>query len=703
MTYIGVDVGGTFTDSVAIDGSGRVVIGKAPTTPKNVADGVMASLTDLAGKCSLDGLPALLSQANFIGHGTTVGTNALLTRSGAKVGLLITAGFEQTPYIQRAIGRIAGLSEEEQRFQVSIRQPKPLIERSHIVGVLERVDSNGTVIVPLSEAEAERAVRALLDQGVEAVAICLLWSFLNPAHEQLLTRTLNRLAPDLPISVSSDLVPKIRENARCNTVVIDAYVRGRVHDYLVALHTRLADSGFRRSVATMQCFGGVSDSQHVHAISTMDSGPVGGVMASKYLARQLGEPNVITTDVGGTSFDVSAICNDQEMIKREYFGSAGVMSRFEVLLPRVDIQSTGAGGGSIAWFDRSTRTIKLGPKSAGSDPGPVFYGRGGMAPTVADAWLILGYLDPDNFLDGRITVDMAAAFAAIDRDLAKPLGMTVPEAASAIVQLANNHMSDAIKVFMTSHGLDTREYVMFAFGGGGPLHAAAYGALSGVKKTYLLSNAGVLSAFGIALADMKHRQERTMLQREPFNIPALLEAMTGLEDRLHEQFEREGLRPAAVTLRHFLEMRYRGQIHEITVEIPGKEWMAAAQLPTLKARFSEQYGKVYSSSAESAFSEIEITGVVIEGQADSAKPSVRRESKTANGAAPSAKMRSAYFPDRKGYRDIPVHSYASLAEGQVLQGPLIVQGQYLTMLVNPGQTAVVDGFGNLVIDHSLDR
>jgi len=365
--HLGVDVGGTFTDTVAIDDSGNLFVGKAPTTPDAIVEGVMASLEDLARNAGQD-VPGLLGKTRYFGHGTTVGTNALVMRRGARVGLLITAGFEDTPFIQRAVGRLAGLSDEEMRRQVGLRQPVPLVERQCIAGVIERVDMNGKVLIALLPEEAERAVRALLAQKVDAIAVCLLWSFLNPAHELLLAETVRSLAPDVPVSLSTHLAPKMRENARCNTVVIDAFVGGVVKGYLGELQKRLAEQGLRQSVASMQCFGGVTEAQYASPVNTIGSGPVGGVMGSKYLAQLLGESNVITTDVGGTTFDVSVIWRGEEIIAREFFGAAGVMSRFEVLTPRVDIQSIGAGGGTIAWFDSASRASNSVPRAQGPSP-----------------------------------------------------------------------------------------------------------------------------------------------------------------------------------------------------------------------------------------------------------------------------------------------------------------------------------------------
>jgi N-methylhydantoinase A len=702
MLNIGVDVGGTFTDTVAIDENGDLFVGKAPTTPDHIVDGVLASLQDLAHNADHD-LHRLLGATHFLGHGTTVGTNALVMRRGARTGLLITAGFEDTPFIQRAVGRLAGLSEEEMRQQVSLRQPVPLVERSCIAGVVERVDMNGRVLIPLLQEEADRAVRALLAQGVDAIAVCLLWSFLNPAHEMMLADAVERLAPGLPVSLSCQLAPKMRENARCNTVVIDAFVGGVVKDYLSELQKRLTEDGFRRSVASMQCFGGVTEAQYARPVHTIGSGPVGGVMGSKYLAELIGEKNVITTDVGGTTFDVSVIWQGEEIIAREFFGAAGVMGRFEVLTPRVDIQSIGAGGGTIAWFDPASRSIKFGPESAGSQPGPVFYGRGGARVTLADAWLTLGYLDPERFLGGRLQVDVEAAKSAIRTQLAQPLGMSVTEAALAVVELANHYMSDAIKVYLGARGLDIKDFVMFAFGGGGPMHAAAYGELAGVKQTYLVANAAVFSALGVALADTKHKQQVTLLQREPFDLDRIVATFGELEQRLIEQFEREDTAAAAVRMRYFIDLRYRGQIHELSVEIPSPQWITTHGMAGIRTSFEKRYRAIYGgASVSTAISAIELVGLSVDGISTHAKPSLRR-GRTGDGMAQPRAYRQAGFSAQRGFERVAVYDDSDLSARQEISGPAFVQNDYLTMLVLPGQIGRVDEFGNLVVDHARGR
>lgn len=702
MFHVGVDVGGTFTDTVAIDDSGNLFVGKAPTTPDRIVAGVMASLEDLARNAKHD-VPGLLGETRFFGHGTTVGTNALVMRRGARVGLLITAGFEDTPFIQRAVGRLAGLSDEEMRRQVSLRQPVPLVERKCIAGVIERIDMNGRVLVALLPEEAERAVRALLAQDVEAIAVCLLWSFLNPAHELLLAETVRRFAPHVPLSLSTLLAPKMRENARCNTVVIDAFVGGVVKGYLGDLQKRLAGEGFRQAVASMQCFGGVTEAQYASPVNTIGSGPVGGVMGSKYLAQLIGEKNVITTDVGGTTFDVSVIWQGEEIIAREFFGAAGVMSRFEVLTPRVDIQSIGAGGGTIAWFDSASNSIKFGPESAGSKPGPIFYGQGGTRVTLADAWLTLGYLDPDRFLGGRLKVHADAAKSAIEAQLAGPLGMSVTGAALAVLELANHHMSDSIKVYLGARGLDVSDFVMFAFGGGGPMHAAAYGELSGVKRTYLVANAEVFSALGVALADTKYKQQVTLLAREPFDLERLVASFADLEQRLRKQFEREGTSATSIKVKYFLDLRYRGQVHELTVEIPQSRWITKHGMSGIRESFERKYRAVYGgASVSSAYSSIELVGLGVDGIAEHLKPSLRRGEEAGRTAPPRA-YREACFSMRQGFQRVPVHADRDLLPHQEIPGPAFVQNDYLTMIVLPGQMGRVDEFGNLVVDHARGR
>ena len=562
---------------------------------------------------------------------------------------------------------------------------------------------NGRVLIPLLPDEAERAVRVLLAQNVETIAICLLWSFLYPAHEEALAETIARLAPGLSVSLSSHLAPKMRENARCNTVVIDAFVGGVVKNYLGELQKRLTQEGLRQSVASMQCFGGVTEAQYTSPVHTIGSGPVGGVMGSKYLAKLIGEKNVITTDVGGTTFDVSVIWQGEEIIAREFFGAAGVMSRFEVLTPRVDIQSIGAGGGTIAWFDAASKSIKFGPESAGSKPGPIFYGQNGTRVTLADAWLTLGYLDPERFLGGRLKVDADAAKNAIDVQLAKPLGLSVTEAALAVVELANNHMSDAIKVYLGAHGLDVKDFVLFAFGGGGPMHAAAYGELAGVNRTYLVANAEAFSALGVALADTKHKQQATLLAREPFDLDRIVRAFKLLEQRLFKQFEREGTTPSAVRLRYFLDLRYRGQIHELSVEISDPQWIILHGMPDIRTSFERHYRTTYGGASVSATqSSIELVGVGVDGIAERAKPTLRLEHANGGTVEPRA-HREACFKAHLGYQQVPVYADCKLTPQQEIRGPAFVQSDYRTMLILPGQVGEVDGFGNLVVDHVRGR
>ncbi len=704
MYIIAIDVGGTFTDSVAIDDKGTVFhsarfIGKSSTRPRAIEDGVMDSLDDLASQIGIS-TREMLRQAKFIGHGTTVGTNALITKTGAKVGLITTKGFEDTIYIQRAVGRLAGLTEEEIKHQVVVRQPKPLVSKRNIVGVAERIDCFGNVVIPIDIEEIRRAVNELLGAKVESLAVCLLWSFMNPIHEKAVEDVIRELAPNMPVSLSYKLAPKIRENARSNTVAINAYVDRIVKDYLGKLNVRLNEQGFQHNMAAMQVFGGVTECTLVDSIHTIDSGPVGGVIGGRFFADLLGYENVITTDMGGTSFDVSVLHKGREIMAREFFGAAGVIARFETLVPRVDIKCIGAGGGTIAWVDKATKALKLGPMSAGADPGPVFYDKGGTEPTVADACMVLGYLNPDYFLNGRIKTNKEKSVEAIREKLAVPLGMDVPEAAAGVFDIVNNHMADAIRGSAVEKGYNPAEFIVFAFGGASPLHAAAYGEIVGAQKTVIMEMATAFSAFGIAMADIVHKKSTSLIMHEPFDAEIINQNFAALEEAVREEFAREGLKTTDIVIEHSVDIKYRGQIHELTVPLPRKKWTDSDITEEISKIFTKRYEEVYGEGAAYTNSGIELVAQNVDGVGKLSKP--RFEAEPLAGPNPEAALkgyRDAYFRKFGGYVSTPIYDDSKLLPGNVLEGPAIVETPQTTILILPGQRGSVDGYRNIVVDH----
>ena len=461
----GLDIGGTFTDCVLIDEDGRLTIAKAPSTPGNFAEGVIEAIERAAVKVGLR-MSELLDNISVLSHGTTIGTNTVIQRKGAKVGLLTTKGHSDVIHIMRGS---RGLSGQDIKLIVHFPEsskPDPLIPKRLIRGISERVDCFGKVVVELNEDEARSAIRFLRDAGCEALAICCLWSFLEPKHEQRIKALAEEIAPDLYITCSTELAPKWGEYERTTAVALNAYIGPITVGYVTRLDRQLKDLGYKPPLQITQCAGGTITVRKMQQapLLTLDSGPVSGVMGSVYLGGIMDCPNVITTDLGGTSFDVGVIHKGEPVVSYK-----SVVHQYEYFLPKVDVQTLGTGGGSKVWLDTSTRSLRVGPESAGADPGPVCYGKGGTIPTMTDADLVLGYLDPDNFAGGTMKLDRDAACAAL-ADFAEKLTMSLYELASGVATIAEFQMADLIRKVTVQKGLDPRDFVVFAFGGAGPVH-----------------------------------------------------------------------------------------------------------------------------------------------------------------------------------------------------------------------------------------
>jgi N-methylhydantoinase A len=696
MPYsIGVDIGGTFTDAIVINEAGKVYEGKTDTTPRKLTDGVVNALNEVSTQIGIS-LRTLLQQTTFFGHGTTVGSNALITRRGAKVGLIVTKGFEDTPFIQRSVGRIAGLTEREIKNQVRLRQPEFLIPKGLVKGVTERIDCFGQEVVPLDRIEAEETVEELVEKGVEAVAICLLWSFTNNTHEQSIKTYIEQNHPQLMVTASSDLIPKIRENARTNSTVINCYIGSSVNRYLEELKSRLVSLGLSARINVMQTFGGLVDINKVHPVLTVDSGPVGGVIGAKYLAKMMDLKNLITADVGGTSFDVSVIYDGELQMAKEYFGATGVLHRFEVLIPRVDIKCIGAGGGSIARFDPVSHTIKLGPDSAGADPGPIFYDSGGTEPTLADAWLVMGILNPENFLGGRKAINKSKAIKTIETKLARPMGMSLHDAAAAVMELANNAMADTIRERVVEKGYDPNEFSILAFGGAGWLHATSFGRLLGIKRIILARNASLFSALGIALSDVVHTYWTSILMSEPFKRDLLQRMVGDIREQLRAELEPYGDFIRNKSYNISVDMKYRDQIHEISIPIHEDDMAHDDSLQKLKARFSQRYEDVYGRGSGYEKGGTEIVGINGTVIGEVFKPSFFEKDADAESFLLRPKnYRNVYLEGK--VQKLPIYESTMLKPGAQLFGPAIIEYPTTTGLVLHGQTARVDKLSNIYV------
>lgn len=695
----GLDIGGTFTDCVLIDESGQLTIAKAPSTPGNFAAGVLEAIARAAAKINLE-TSELLDRISVLAHGTTVGTNTIIQRRGARVGLITTRGHNDVIHIMRGS---RGLSGQDIKLIVHIPEsskPEPLIPKSLIRGVSERVDCFGKVIVELNEDEVRQAVIELRDAGCEALAICCLWSFLEPAHEQRIKAIAMELAPELYVTCSSELAPKWGEYERTTAVALNAYIGPVTVGYVTRLDDQLKTMGYQPPLQITQCAGGtitVRKAQEAPLL-TLDSGPVAGVTGSVYLGQLMGYPNVITTDLGGTSFDVGVIHNGLPVVSYK-----SLVHQYEYFLPKVDVQTLGTGGGSKVWIDRATRTLRVGPDSAGADPGPVCYGKGGEVPTTTDADLVLGYLDPDNFAGGSMQLDRQAAATALQK-LADELGMGLFELASGVATIAEFQMADLIRKVTVQKGLDPREFVVFAFGGAGPVHMGIAARELGVSKVIVPQGdtAAVWCAFGAASADILHVNEQVNIMSSPFDLERVNTLLAELGDKGRSHLLDDGVDASSHQFRFSIDMRHRGQINEVEVDLDSGVLDAAA-LEQLRERFVERYERLYGHGAALRGARLEMVTFRCRASAVSRKPELAAATQMSQEIAPDAQTgtREIYWAEWKKLSATPIFDGYRLVPGNALEGPCVVETTTTSMVVHPDQRISVDALGNFVIDPSI--
>src|SRR5579871_4322846 len=579
MLTIGIDVGGTFTDLVAIDAAGRTVFAKSLSTPQDQSIGVMAGLDELARRMDLS-REAMLARTQRLIHGTTVATNALLERKGAKVALLTTEGHRDVIEMREGL--------KGNRYDLRSPPPEPLVPRELRFGVRERLRANGEVLTPLEDASLARAIEAIRDAGVTSVAVCFLHAYRNPIHELAAVETLARELPGVQVSRSSDVLPQIKEYERVSTTIVNAYVGPLVRLYLSNLEQRLAQCGFSGTLFIVLSHGGMApvDEAARLAAGTVLSGPAGGVSGSRRCAELLNIPNLVPFDMGGTSTDISLISGG-----RASLSSGSGLAGERIALRSLDITSIAAGGGSIARVDAGG-TFQVGPESAGAMPGPACYGHGGAAATVTDANVVLGYLDAAAFMGGRRPLDLAAAEAAVDR-VANSLNLSRLEAAAGIYRLVNLKMADGIRLMTLRRGVDPRKFALLSFGGAAGLHAAEIARELELSRIIIPTTASVLSAWGMLTSDLRYEISRTHFESgartsadDIRNIFAALEGeATG---RLRTWFD------GPMSVQRAAEMRYGEQIFEIDVPLDDIDWPVASLVHDIEERFDRRHEELYT-------------------------------------------------------------------------------------------------------------
>jgi N-methylhydantoinase A len=693
---VGVDIGGTFTDCVVIDESGAVTTAKAPSTPGNFAQGMIDAIAGAAEKLGIEA-GDLYQQVALLSHGTTVGTNAVVQKRGARIGLITTKGHNDVIHIMRGSRGIGGRDVRQVVHFPESRKPDPIVPKRLIEGVSERVDCFGKVVVPLNEAAAEAAIRRLVDRGVEAIAICFLWSFLHPAHEHAVRDMVKRLAPNLFVTCSADLVPKWGEYERTTATAINAYIGPLTAGYLRQLDRRLTGLGYRQPLQITQCGGGtISVDKAMEApLLTLDSGPVSGVTGSHYLGRVMGYPNIITTDMGGTSFDVGIIYEDKPA-----YSFVSNVNQYEYFIPKVDIQAIGSGGGSLVRIDEATRTMRVGPESAGAVPGPVCYGKGGVIPTVTDADLVLGYINADNFAGGSIKLDRAKAEAAV-QDIAGRLGLSVLDCASGIAKIAEFQMADIIRKMTVGKGFDPRDFVLFAFGGAGPAHAGIFARELGVAKVVIpqRETASTWCAFGAASADILHIYERVDITASPFDAARINRNLERLEEAARRQMAKDGVAPERQRLQFSVDMRHKGQINEVEVLLEHDRIGGDFQVP-LREAFRRRYEQLYGRGSSFQGGRLELVTFRVRAMAETPRPRLVAAEQLSDEVPAAARRtsRNVYWADLRRQVDTPIYDGTELGPGNAIAGPVVVETPDTTVVVHPGQSLRVDRFGNFEIE-----
>ncbi|MGH2945558.1 MAG: hydantoinase/oxoprolinase family protein [Solirubrobacteraceae bacterium] len=685
----GVDTGGTFTDCVLLT-DGRIVRAKASSTPRDFAVGFFDALAAAGEQLGL-GLAELMPRLTHLVYGTTVATNIVVERDGAHTGLLTTRGFADTLLMMRAIGRVTGLSPEQLMHLSATGKPRPLVPRELTAEVPERIDCFGDIVTALDEDACRAAIATLLEQGVDAIAIAFLWSFVNPAHEHRARELAHELAPELYVSCSAELAPKWGEYERTATAAINAYVGPATRDYMRRITARARELGVASEPLILQCSGGAIPigQAGADAVRTIGSGPAAGVIASAELGRRLGIENVICTDVGGTTFDVGLMRGG-----RPVTSDTSIVSQYRYYVPTVDVKSIGAGGGSIAWIDAASGTLRVGPQSAGADPGPACYSRGGTRPTVTDACLVLGYLGADALLAGRLRLDRDAARRAVGT-VAAPLGLTEEEAAAGIVRIAEMHMADLIRKVTIQRGYDPSDFALFAYGGGGPVHAGVFGAELGVDRVLmpLGDSSSLWSAFGAAASDVQRVFELSHLVDAPLPSGELTEAYEGLERRAAAWLADQGFAEDATVLRRHAELRYKAQVNQVGIPVTAGRLDETAAARLLDD-FERAYAGLYGEGTGYRAAGIELTALRVEAVGCIDKPHLRRD-----GAAPptaaGGRSRPVWWSEHGRWVDTAVLAGESLAAGVRVAGPAIVEFVDTTLVVHPDQAARADELGNV--------
>jgi len=688
---VGIDIGGTFTDLVVVNENGETFTRKVSSTVDNYARAITEGL---AGALEPAGLS--IDRISEFLHGTTVGSNTILELKGARIGLIATRGFRDILEIRNL--RMPRL------YDLHWDKPAPLVERYLRLTVDERVDAGGEVTIPLSRSEAEACVRRLLDEKVEGIAVCLLNSYANPAHERLIAEVINELAPGLPYSISSEVLPQMKEYERTSTTVVNTYIMPIVASYLQNLGDTLKGEGMKAPIMLMQSNGGLTTAEEasLKPVNIVESGPAAGVVGAVRHAVESGYPDIISFDMGGTTAKAAVAEKGEFVLSQQYSVGGGIMISSRLLtgggyllaVPAIDVAEVGAGGGSIVWIDAGG-SMQIGPESAGAMPGPVCYNRGGDRPTVTDANVLLGYINPGYLVGGELKLDAERSREHFDRLLAQPMGVDVTTAAYGARQIAISNMIRAIKAVSSERGRDPRSFTLFALGGNGALFAAGMAQELGIRTILVPPSAGLFSAYGLLYADVEHYYVETVRELlRDIEPDAWLQSWAHLEEKARNQLRLDGFAEQEMQLRRFANMRYKGQTFEMNIALPDGP-LTPDTLAAIEEAFGVEHERTYGHRA-SLDEPVQVINIQIAGLAarpGSAKPGMPQ---THGGDLKSEQPpRKAYFGREHGWLDTAIIPRSALSKPR--KGPCIVEEYDTTCVVPPNGTARLDDRNNIII------
>lgn len=706
---INVDIGGTFTDFFAAGDDGAREITKSPSTHYDLSVGFMKGVRDLAGKFNMS-LPELLSKTEAVRYCTTVGTNALIERSGPKLGFITTAGFEDAIFLGRGRSWADGGSTKENKDLARIQKPVPLIAPEMVVGVRERIDSFGNVICPLSREEVLEKLQVLVDRGAMGFVVGLLWSFANPEHERMVKEIIEEEYPEdylgsMPVILSSDVSPKSAEYTRFTTTIVNAYIHGVMAEELTKLGNELRDGGYKRPLVLVHNTGGMKKMSRTRAVLTHNAGPVAGLHGALRVGGRYGYENIIFTDMGGTSFDIGVVTGG----RLRTYDFIPLIDRWRTNIPAVEVKSIGAGGGSIAWVNRlMDNALEVGPHSAGSMPGPACYDQGGREPTVTDADLVLGYLNPENYLGGRMLLDPDLSEEAIREKIAEPLGIDVVEAAVRIRRVVDARMGQEVFNEVALKGHDPRDFVLLACGGAGPIHACGFAPYMQVAKIIVSPHSPVFGAFGASTVSIQQVWEKSKTmkifqwatQSYSEDTAGFNRVVDELKDLAVRDLRLEGYTEDQIGFRLELDMRYGMQYNLTKIVSPHLRVESPEDFKDICERFTEQYSAVYSPEATFPMGGINLECFHLTAFVEKPPPELP-EHELQGPEPPEAarvELREAYWKSLGGMSETPVYGFGALRAGNVLEGPALVDAEDTTYVIEPGWRFTLDRFGNAVIE-----